>query len=37
VIRIGDHTLFVGKVVRVQALDEAYAQQWKLEERRYSR
>jgi flavin reductase (DIM6/NTAB) family NADH-FMN oxidoreductase RutF len=36
VIRIGDHTLFVGRVVRVQALDEAYAQQWKLEERRYS-
>jgi flavin reductase (DIM6/NTAB) family NADH-FMN oxidoreductase RutF len=36
VIRIGDHTLFVGKVVRVQALDEAYAQVWKLEERRYS-
>ncbi len=36
VIRIGDHTLFVGKVVGVQALDEAYAQVWKLEERRYS-
>jgi len=36
VIPMGDHTLFVGKVVRVQALDEAYAQQWKLEERRYS-
>jgi flavin reductase (DIM6/NTAB) family NADH-FMN oxidoreductase RutF len=36
VIPIGDHTLFVGKVVRVQALDEAYAQVWKLEERRYS-
>ena len=36
VIAIGDHTLFVGKVVRVQALDEAYAQVWKLEERRYS-
>jgi flavin reductase (DIM6/NTAB) family NADH-FMN oxidoreductase RutF len=36
VIQIGDHTLFVGKVVRVQALDEAYAQVWKLEERRYS-
>jgi len=36
VIPIGDHTLFVGKVVRVQALDEAYAQAWKLEERRYS-
>lgn len=36
VISIGDHTLFVGKVVRVQALDEAYAQEWKLEQRRYS-
>jgi flavin reductase (DIM6/NTAB) family NADH-FMN oxidoreductase RutF len=36
VIPIGDHTLFVGKVVRVQALDEAYAQAWKLEERQYS-
>lgn len=36
VIQIGDHTLFVGKVVRVQALDEAYAQRWLLKERRYS-
>ncbi|MBI5946705.1 MAG: flavin reductase family protein [Chloroflexi bacterium] len=36
VVKIGDHTLFVGRVVRVQALDEAYAQAWKLEERRYS-
>lgn len=36
VIAIGDHTLFVGRVVRVQALEEAYAQAWKLEERRYS-
>jgi len=36
VIRIGDHTLFVGRVVRVQALDEAYAQRWLLEDRRYS-
>jgi flavin reductase (DIM6/NTAB) family NADH-FMN oxidoreductase RutF len=36
VIAIGDHTLFVGKVVRVQALDEAYAQRWLLKERRYS-
>ena len=33
---IGDHTLFVGKVVKVQALDEAYAQNWLLLERRYS-
>jgi flavin reductase (DIM6/NTAB) family NADH-FMN oxidoreductase RutF len=30
VIRIGDHTLFVGSVVKVQADDEAYAQQWLL-------
>ena len=36
VIRVSEHTLFVGRVVRVQALDEAYAQAWKLEERRYS-
>jgi flavin reductase (DIM6/NTAB) family NADH-FMN oxidoreductase RutF len=36
VIPIGDHTLFVGRVVKVQALDEAYAQTWKLEERRFS-
>jgi flavin reductase (DIM6/NTAB) family NADH-FMN oxidoreductase RutF len=36
VIRIGDHTLFVGRVVTVQALDEAYAQRWLLEKRRYS-
>jgi flavin reductase (DIM6/NTAB) family NADH-FMN oxidoreductase RutF len=36
VVRIGDHTLFVGRVVGVQALDEAYAQHWLLEDRRYS-
>jgi len=36
VVRIGDHTLFVGRVVGVQALDEAYAQRWLLEDRRYS-
>ena len=36
VIAIGDHTLFVGRVVKVQALEEAYAQQWLLKERRYS-
>jgi flavin reductase (DIM6/NTAB) family NADH-FMN oxidoreductase RutF len=36
VIRIGDHTLFVGRVVRVQALDEAYAQNWLLESPKYS-
>lgn len=36
VIPVGDHTLFVGRVVRVQALDEAYAGRWLLQERRYS-
>lgn len=36
VVALGDHILFVGRVVRVQALDEAYAQVWKLQERRYS-
>lgn len=36
VIAIGDHTLFVGRVLKVQALDEAYTGTWKLEERRYS-
>ena len=36
VIPIGDHSLYVGRVIRVQALDEAYAQHWLLEERRYS-
>jgi flavin reductase (DIM6/NTAB) family NADH-FMN oxidoreductase RutF len=36
VIPIGDHTLFVGRVVRVQALDEAYAQVWKLEDPAFS-
>ncbi len=30
VIQIGDHTLFVGKVVTVQALDEAYGSKWLL-------
>jgi flavin reductase (DIM6/NTAB) family NADH-FMN oxidoreductase RutF len=33
VIRIGDHQLFVGNVVKVQADDEAYAQQWLLNDR----
>ncbi len=32
VLRIGDHTLFVGRVEKVQALDEAYAGTWKLED-----
>ena len=36
VIQVGDHSLLVGRVVRVQALDEAYAQNWLLEDRRYS-
>ncbi len=36
VIPVGDHTLFVGNVVKVQALDEAYAQRWLLNERKYS-
>lgn len=36
VIRIGDHTLFVGNVVKVQADDEAYAQQWLLADREHS-
>jgi len=36
VIRIGDHTLFVGSVIKVQALEEAYAGSWKLESREYS-
>lgn len=36
VIRIGDHTLFVGRVTGVQALDEAYAGSWLLAERQYS-
>lgn len=36
VIPMGDHTLFVGKVIKVQALEEAYAQNWLLQERRYS-
>ncbi len=36
VIKIGDHTLFVGKVVGAQALEEAYAQKWLLESREFS-
>ncbi|MCO5200091.1 MAG: flavin reductase family protein [Chloroflexi bacterium] len=36
VIRTGDHTLFVGNVVKVQADDEAYAQQWLLNDREHS-
>lgn len=36
VIPTGDHTLFVGRVVKVQALDEAYAQRWLLQERAFS-
>lgn len=36
VVRTGDHSLFVGNVVKVQADDEAYAQQWLLKERDFS-
>lgn len=36
VIQIGDHTLFVGKVVTVQAMDEAYATKWLLESKEMS-
>ena len=36
VIPVGDHTLFVGRVTRVQALDEAYAGNWLLEQRDFS-
>jgi flavin reductase (DIM6/NTAB) family NADH-FMN oxidoreductase RutF len=36
VTRVGDHTLFAGNVVKVQADDEAYAQQWLLKDREHS-
>ena len=36
VIPTGDHILFVGEVVAVQALEEAYAERWLLEERVFS-
>ncbi|MGH2609437.1 MAG: flavin reductase family protein, partial [Tepidiformaceae bacterium] len=36
VIAVGDHTLFVAEVVRVQALDEAYAGNWLLETPEFS-
>lgn len=36
VIRLGDHSLFVGNVMKVQADDEAYAQQWLLKDRKHS-
>lgn len=36
VIRLGDHSLFVGNVMKVQADDEAYAQQWLLKDREHS-
>jgi flavin reductase (DIM6/NTAB) family NADH-FMN oxidoreductase RutF len=36
VISTGDHTLFVGEVLRVQALDEAYAGNWLLETPEFS-
>lgn len=34
--RFGDHNLIVGRVLKVQALDEAYAGHWKLDDPRYS-
>ena len=36
VIPTGDHTLFVGEALAVQALEEAYAERWRLEERNFS-
>ncbi len=36
VVRTGDHSLFIGSVVKVQADDEAYAQQWLLKDREHS-
>ena len=36
VIRTGDHTLFVGEPVKVQAEDEAYAERWLLPSRELS-
>ena len=32
VIPIGDHTLFVGEVLQVQAIEEAYAENWQLKD-----
>jgi len=36
VIPIGDHNMFVGRVIRVQALDEAYAGKWLLSDGEFS-
>lgn len=36
VIPLGDHVLFAGEAVSVQALEEAYAERWLLEERVFS-
>lgn len=36
VLTTGDHTLFTGRVEKVQALDEAYAGTWLLEDARFS-
>lgn len=36
VVPMGDHNLFIGRVVRVQALDEAYAGKWLLKSREFS-
>jgi len=34
-LRLGDHTLFVGRVLVVQAEEEAFDETWRLEEREY--
>lgn len=34
--KYGDHMLFVGRVMKVQALDEAYAEHWLLPDREHS-
>jgi hypothetical protein len=34
-IRLGDHTLFVGRVLVVQAEEEAFDETWRLEDRDY--
>jgi flavin reductase (DIM6/NTAB) family NADH-FMN oxidoreductase RutF len=36
IVHFSDHTLFVGEVVRAQALEEAYAGGWLLKEARFS-
>jgi flavin reductase (DIM6/NTAB) family NADH-FMN oxidoreductase RutF len=34
-LRVGDHTLFVGRVLVVQAEEEAFDETWRLEDRKY--